>query len=83
MKNKILFTREELKLLKVGDKVFTYYKDDTYPAVKGEAIVNAIDELGICFDDGYDFPFVDEMEELDPLLAIQDTGDYVFKVFKI
>ncbi len=82
MKGKILFTIEELKSLKVGDKVFTYFKDDTYPAGKGEATVNLINEDRIRFDDGYDFPFKDEMGETDPLLAIQDTGDYVFKVFK-
>lgn len=84
MKNdEILFTREELKSLRVGDKVFTYFKDNTYRAIKGETTVSSIDELGIYFANGYDFPFTDEIEELDPLLAIQDTGDYVFKVFKI
>lgn len=82
MKKKKLFTREELKSLKIGDKVFTYYKSYEYPASKGEAKVLIVDESGIYFDDGYDFPFVDELSELDPILAIQDTGDYVFKVFK-
>lgn len=75
-----LYTVEELKSLKVGDRVITEFKDDE-DYFKEEAEVIMIDSDYIYFDDGYDFPFYQTCE-VETEFAIQDSGDYVFKVFK-
>lgn len=78
-----LYTIQELKNLKVGDVVITEYKDDgNY--FKEEAEVILIDQSGVYFNDGYDFPFDDTISVVYSTfgLAIQDTGDYTFKVYK-
>lgn len=74
-----LYTIQELKNLKVGDVVITEYKDDDN-YFKEEAEVILIDQSGVYFNDGYDFPFQDI--SINSKLATQDTGDYTFKVYK-
>ena len=75
-----LYTIEELKQLKKDDVVITEFKDDEDYS-KDEAKVVMIDSDYIYFDNGYDFPFY-ETCEVETEFAVQDSGDYVFKVFK-
>ncbi len=80
-----LYTVKELKELKVGDIVVTEFKnDETYS--KDDTKVSLIDDNYIYFDDGYDFPINQDDDlfklEVETEFAVQDSGDFTFKVFK-
>jgi hypothetical protein len=77
-----LYTIEELKQLKVGDEVYIEYKHYEHGTFKEITKVQEINESEVYFDDGYDFPFLDETT-LETEFAVQDDGDNTFKVFKI
>ncbi len=75
-----LYTIQELKNLKVGDKVITSYKDED-DSYKEESSVIEVTNDCIYFDNGYDFPFYNT-PDVTSTSAIEDTGDFIFKVFK-
>lgn len=80
-----LFKIDELRLLKVGDKVKTSCKGEYGTENDLDVTVALIDSECVYFDNGYDFPINPNflcISELDPVWAIQDTGYYVFKVYK-
>ena len=79
---KKLYTLEELKSLKVGDEVYVEYKHYEDGSVKEKTKVHTIDDESVYFDNGFDFPFNDE-SSVETEFAVQDDGDYTFKVFKI
>ena len=78
-----LYTLEELKSLNVGDEVYIEYKHYEHGNVKHKTKVESIDETEVFFEDGYDFPFDSENGSVETEFAVQDDGDYTFKVFKI
>jgi len=78
---KKLYTLSELKLLKVGDEVYVEYKHYEDGSIKENTKVHTIDDNYVYFDDGFDFPFNDWSVETE--FAVQDDGDYTFKIFKI
>mgnify|MGYP003629778490 CR=1 FL=1 len=77
-----LYKVEELKDLEFGDKVFIEFNHDEDGEVKMETEVVAIDSDNVFFDYGYCFP-IQYGVGVETVYAVQDTGDYVFKVFKI
>lgn len=83
-----LYKIEELKELNVGDLVttFLHYYDDE-PLTMYDVPVVLKDNDCIYFDNGTDFPINEQSPfflscEIETEFAIQDTGDYMFKVFK-
>lgn len=79
MGNSKIYLIEDLKVLKPGDKVVTYFDNHNDEMDISETRVVDVNPENIYFDNGFDFPFhQDHSVQTDE--AIQDSGDYIFKV---
>ena len=90
LKNKDLFTWEELSALNIGDSVFLWEKTE-YGIDKYSSKVVSKEKDKIYFDCGIDFPINDNhlkdlnpSSEYDPKLVIYDNMDFhKIKIYKI
>lgn len=78
-----LYKVDELKTLKEGDTVIVEFDHDEDGYFKDKVTVVSLDQNGIYFDCGMDFPFDSNCGDVETEYAVQDSGDYVFKVFKL
>ena len=78
---KQLYIVDELKALNIDEKVIISYQDDDCKLVCEARVIDS-DSNNIYFEFGYDFPLSDT-EDVELPFAIEDSGDHVFKVYKV
>lgn len=77
-----LYTLEELVNLPIGTKLLISYDESDGYVEFLDTKIESKDNDYIYFDNGYDFPINDKLK-VRTEFAVQDTGDYIFKVYKI